>query len=59
MFSYVFQLSDFEDDKWKALALKEVELINSVQKHPHILECFASFRDQVGVVALFKLVASI
>lgn len=56
---YVFQLSVFEDDKWKASMLEEVELINLVKGHPHILECFASFQDQVGVVILFTLIVSI
>jgi len=44
----VVKLSDFEDGKWKNLALKEVEAINRVKAHPNILECFTSFQDMNG-----------
>lgn len=41
------RIGDFEDDKWKRLALSEVDIINKVS-HPNILECFASFIDENG-----------
>jgi len=43
----IVKLGDFEDDKWKRLAITEVELINKVH-HPNILQCFTSFQDMDG-----------
>jgi len=44
----VVNLVDFEEDKWKRLALEEVKAINEVKQHSNILQCFASFQDQNG-----------